>query len=59
MGSGKGSNSYWVASVTTGAVIFEVTGIKKLIALEIFKKTSIKLPIKTCIVQVILIYQGW
>jgi large subunit ribosomal protein L16 len=51
MGSGKGTNSYWVASVTAGAIIFEITGVRESVALETLKKASVKLPIKTCVVQ--------
>lgn len=50
MGSGKGTNAYWVATVTTGTIIFEITGPKKLIAIEILGKTSNKLPIQTGVV---------
>jgi len=47
MGSGKGTNSYWVATVKTGTVILEITGVKKLVAIETLGKASNKLPLKT------------
>lgn len=50
MGSGKGTNAYWVATVTTGTIIFEITGPRKPIATETLRKASNKLPIQTGVV---------
>ena len=46
MGKGKGSVSYWVAEVRPGKVLYEISGINRIIALKIWKILSLKLPIK-------------
>jgi len=47
MGSGKGTNSYWVATVKTGTIILEITGVRESVAMETLRKASNKLPLKT------------
>lgn len=46
MGSGKGSQEYWVASVLSGTVLFEVVGIPETIARQAIRIASSKLPTK-------------
>jgi len=47
MGKGKGAPEYWVAVVKKGAVLFEIGGIDKELALAAIKLAGDKLPIKT------------
>lgn len=47
MGGGKGSPEYWVAKVSKGKIIFELSGIKKELAQEAMRLASHKLSIKT------------
>jgi large subunit ribosomal protein L16 len=54
MGKGKGSIDYWVTKISSGRILFEVSGIYGLneqILINNLKSASQKLPIKTCIVQ--------
>lgn len=46
-GKGKGNPEGWVAVVKTGAVMFEMSGVKRELAQEAMKLASAKLPIKT------------
>ena len=50
MGSGKGVPEFWVAVVKPGTIMFELGGIKRVIASEATNLASHKLPIKTKIV---------
>ena len=50
MGSGKGTVSYWVATIKPGHIIFEITGLEREAAFKVLKTASYKLPIKTKIV---------
>lgn len=47
MGSGKGDVKGFVAVVTPGKIIFEITGVSKEIAQEAFSRAAHKLPVKT------------
>src|ERR1700687_3216960 len=47
MGKGKGGVDHWVAVVRRGRVICEVGGVDEIVAKEILKGVSYKLPIKT------------
>ena len=47
MGSGKGAPEFWVAVVKPGTIMFELGGIKRVVALEAMNLAAHKLPIKT------------
>ena len=47
MGSGKGVPEFWVAVVKPGTVMFELAGIKRVVADEAMSLAAHKLPIKT------------
>lgn len=47
MGSGKGLPEKWAARVSLGRIIFEVAGVKEVVAKEAFKLAAQKLPLKT------------
>jgi len=47
MGSGKGSQEYWVAVIQPQRIIFEVKGISETIARDAFRIASYKMPVKT------------
>jgi large subunit ribosomal protein L16 len=51
MGKGKGGVDHWVAVVKRGRVICEVGGVDEIVAKEILKGVSYKLPIKTRFVR--------
>lgn len=51
MGSGKGNVEYWVAVVKPGKILYEVSGVQKLIAESSLKIAGSKMPIKTRIVK--------
>jgi large subunit ribosomal protein L16 len=51
MGKGKGNPEFWVAVVTPGRVIYEVSGISEQIAKEAFQLASKKLPLETKFVK--------
>ena len=46
MGSGKGSQEYWVAVVKPGRVMFEIAGVEEAQAREALRLAAAKLPIK-------------
>jgi len=46
-GKGKGNPEAWVAVVKRGAVMFEMSGVKRELAQEAMRLASAKLPIKT------------
>jgi len=46
-GKGKGNPEGWVAVVKTGAVMFEMSGVKRELAQEAMKLAGAKLPIRT------------
>jgi large subunit ribosomal protein L16 len=50
MGNGKGSVEYWIANVSAGTILFEIDGVTKTEAEEIFAKVSVKLPVTTKLV---------
>jgi len=50
MGKGKGAVSHWVARVGGGAILFEIDGIPKKLAVAALYTGSAKLPIKTLII---------
>ena len=47
MGKGKGNPEYWVAVVSPGRILYEVSGVSEEIAKEAFKLASRKLSIAT------------
>ncbi|MBL7014573.1 MAG: 50S ribosomal protein L16 [Candidatus Marinimicrobia bacterium] len=47
MGKGKGSPEYWVSVVKPGRILFEVDGVSREVAEELFRNAGHKLPIKT------------
>lgn len=47
MGKGKGSVDHYVAKVKPGRVLYEITGIKSVLAKEALELAAAKLPIKT------------
>ena len=47
MGNGKGNPEYWVAVVSPGRILYEVSGVSEDIAKEAFKLASRKLSIAT------------
>ena len=47
MGSGKGVPEFWVAVVKPGTIMFELGGIKRIVAVEAMNLAAHKLPIKT------------
>jgi large subunit ribosomal protein L16 len=51
MGSGKGSQEWWVANVKPGRIIFELAGISPEIAKEAMRRAIHKLPMKCRVVQ--------
>lgn len=50
MGKGKGDVDTYRVRVIRGKVLFEISGVDKAIADEVFKQASYKLPIKTTMV---------
>lgn len=50
-GSGKGNVEYWVALVQPGTMLFEVEGVERQFAEEAFRLASAKLPVKTELVE--------
>ena len=50
MGKGKGSPEYWVSVVKPGRILFEVGGVTREVAEELFRNAGHKLPVKTKIV---------
>ena len=51
MGSGKGNVEYWVALVQPGKVLYEMEGVPEEIAREAFRLAAAKLPIRTTVVE--------
>jgi large subunit ribosomal protein L16 len=51
MGKGKGAPEYWVAVVTPGRVIYEMSGTTESIAKEALRLASHKLPVATKFVK--------
>src|SRR5216110_3134738 len=47
MGSGKGAPDHWVAVVRPGRMLFEISGVERLLAKEAFRLASYKLPVDT------------
>lgn len=50
-GKGKGNVEYWVAVIQPGKVLFEMDGVTRQAAEEALRLAATKLPIKTTIVQ--------
>ena len=50
MGSGKGDIDRYVAVVTPGRILYEVTGIAEELVIDAFKKAGAKMPFETKIV---------
>ena len=51
MGGGKGDISGYVAVVTPGRILFEISGVEEELVTEAFKKAGAKLPFKSKIVK--------
>src|SRR5512143_590605 len=51
MGKGKGAPEYWVAVVTPGRVLYEISGVTETLAKEAFRLASHKLPVSTKFVK--------
>ncbi|MEM8697581.1 MAG: 50S ribosomal protein L16 [Pseudomonadota bacterium] len=51
MGKGKGSVEYWAAKVKPGRIMFEIDGVADAVAVEALRLASMKLPVKTRVVQ--------
>ncbi|ETW11615.1 50S ribosomal protein L16 [Roseivivax marinus] len=51
MGKGKGSVDRWACKVKPGRVMFEIDGVGEEVAREALRLASMKLPIKTRVVQ--------
>jgi large subunit ribosomal protein L16 len=51
MGKGKGSVSHWICRVKPGKVLFEISDIEYMVAKDIFRSASLKLPIRTKFVE--------
>ena len=47
MGSGKGSQEWWIANVKPGRVLFELSGVDETTAREAMRRAQHKLPMKT------------
>ena len=50
MGSGKGTPEYWVAVVTPGKILYEITGVAEAVARKALRNAGHKMPVKTQIV---------
>jgi large subunit ribosomal protein L16 len=51
MGKGKGEVEGWVASVKSGRVLFEITGLPEAEALNVLRVVTNKLPVRTRILS--------
>ena len=51
MGSGKGEVDIYTVRVKPGKIIFEISGVDKATAKEVFKQASYKLPVSTTLVE--------
>lgn len=51
MGSGKGTPEYWISVVKPGKIIYEITGVNKIIAKKALSSAGHKMPIKTKIIR--------
>jgi large subunit ribosomal protein L16 len=51
MGKGKGAPEHWVAEVRAGKIMYELTGVTEVVAIEALKLATAKLPIKCKIVK--------
>ena len=51
MGKGKGPVEYWAVKVKPGRIMFEIDGVTDSVAREAFRLASMKLPVKTRVVQ--------
>jgi large subunit ribosomal protein L16 len=51
MGKGKGAPEGWVAVVKPGTVMFEMSGVKREIAVEAMRLAAQKLPIKVKFIE--------
>lgn len=53
MGKGKGQHSYWMTPIRIGQIIYEISGVNKVISLKALTRASFKLPFKTKIVKLL------
>ena len=51
MGKGKGAPEFWVAVLTPGRILFEVSGVTREMANDALRLCSHKLPVKTKVVS--------
>lgn len=51
MGSGKGEPDYWAAPVRPGNVLFEISGVPEPSAKELFRRISMKMPVRCRLVS--------
>jgi len=51
MGKGKGNVEGWVCVVRPGRVMFEVSGVSEAVAVQAFRKASMKLPISCKVIK--------
>lgn len=51
MGSGKGEPDYWAAPVRPGTVLYEIEGVPFEAARELFRRISMKMPVKCRFVE--------
>jgi large subunit ribosomal protein L16 len=51
MGKGKGDPEYWAAAVKPGRILFELSGVERVVAKEAFRLAAHKLPVKTKFMQ--------
>ncbi|MDQ3549672.1 MAG: 50S ribosomal protein L16, partial [Chloroflexota bacterium] len=51
MGSGKGNPEYWVAVVRPGRIMFELSGVSEVVAMEALRRAAHKLPVQCRIVK--------
>ncbi len=51
MGSGKGSPEWWIANIKPGRVMFEISGVTEIVAIEAMTRAMHKLPVKCRVVR--------
>jgi large subunit ribosomal protein L16 len=51
MGGGKGDIDRYVAVITPGKIIYEITGVTYEVATSAFDRASTKMPFKTKVIQ--------
>lgn len=51
MGKGKGNIKYWVCPIKKGQILYEISGVSKLVAMKVLKTAGNKLPVKSRIIE--------